>query len=277
MIDFNVPPSVDTEIKYVEQAIKNKKICGDGEFTKKCSAWISNKLHVPYTYLTTSCTHALEMAAILSGIGPGDEVILPSYTFCSTADAFVQRGARLAFVDIRPDTMNIDENLIEDAINEHTKVIAVVHYAGVSCEMDPIMDIAKRHGLCVVEDAAQAIGSTYKGKELAYLEEKGHIIRPAIPEGCSHNAHMYYIKVDSLKTRSALLKFMKEKDVLCVFHYIPLHSSPAGKKYGYFAGTDRYTTAESEKLLRLPMYYGLTHETREYIIDKLYEFFGVAR
>lgn len=375
MIDFNVPPFTGKELDYMKQAVKNRKICGDGPFTKKCEAFLNDRFHVPATYLTTSGTASLEIAALLTGIQPGEEVILPSYTFCSTADAFVQRGARLVFVDIRPDTMNINENKIEDAITDKTRAIAVVDYAGVPCSMDVINDIARRHHLFVVEDAAQAVGSTYKGKfcgalgdfgcfsfhetknysmgeggaivlpDLKYrdeteiirekgtdrskffrgqidkytwrdygssylpsdlnaaylwaqlecfdqimddrmaswnaydeglrdLAEKGFIRQPYIPDDCTHNAHMYYIKVDSLKTRTALIAYLKSQGILAVFHYIPLHTSPAGQKFGRFHGEDQYTTCESERLIRLPMYYGLTKEDREKVIDAIHAFFA---
>ncbi len=374
MIDFNIPPCTGKEIDYIQEAINNGKICGDGPFTKKCSEWLAEKTGSPFVYMTTSCTHALEMGALLSDVKPGDEVILPSYTFCSTADALVQRGASLVFVDIRPDTMNIDEKLIEDAITEKTKAIAPVHYAGVACEMDTIMDIAKAHDLMVVEDAAQAVGSTYKGSELgtiadfgcfsfhetknfsmgeggailfhdekyrdsaeilrekgtdrskffrgqvdkytwrdygssylpselnaAYLyaqfveydniyndrmaswntynegfkdlRDAGLIELPFIPEECGHNAHMYYIKTDTLETRSKLIAFLKEKGIMAVFHYIPLHSSPAGTKYGRFHGNDTYTTKESERLVRLPMFYKLGDDNVHKVIDAVHEFF----
>ncbi len=376
MIVFNNPPFTGKEIQYMQQAAaENKKICGDGPFTKRCEEWMCAKFGVPASYLTTSGTSALEMAALLCDIKPGDEVLLPSYTFCSTADAFVQRGARLVFVDIRPDTMNIDERLLESAITEKTKAIAVVHYAGVSCEMDTIMDIAKKHHLKVVEDAAQAFGSAYKGKPLgtigdfgcfsfhetknfsmgeggaillpdlsrrdqaeivrekgtdrskffrgqidkytwedygssylpsdlnaaylwAQLEEydrvrndrmaswnyyneelkdlasRGCFTQPVIPEGCIHNAHMYYIKLEDLETRTRLIRHLKEHDILAVFHYIPLHSSPAGLKFGRFSGEDRYTTKESERLLRLPLYFGLTEEDCAAVCSSIKDFFS---
>ena len=374
MIHFNIPPYVGSELEYIKEAVEKHKICGDGEYTKKCNAWIEKKTGTAKALLTTSCTHALEMAALLCNIQPGDEVILPSYTFVSTADAFVLRGATAVFVDIRPDTMNIDETLIEAAITEKTKAIVPVHYAGVSCEMDTIMDIAKRHNCYVVEDAAQGIMSTYKGKALgtigdygcfsfhetknysmgeggalliqdannlemaeiirekgtnrskffrgqidkytwveagssylpselnaAYLfaqlekadevnenrvnswnkyyeslkplAEAGKIELPVIPEGCVHNAHMFYIKTKDLDERTAFISFMKENDVGCAFHYIPLHSAPAGKKFGRFAGEDKFTTKESERLVRLPMYYGLTDADHQKICEKIKEFY----
>ena len=374
MINFNVPPYTGKEMEYIKKAVENQKICGDGEFTKKCNAWIEEKTGTTKCLLTTSCTHATELAALLADIKEGDEVIMPSYTFVSTADAFVLRGAKAVFVDIRPDTMNIDETKIEAAITEKTKAIVPVHYAGVACEMDTIMEIAKRHNLVVIEDAAQGIMSTYKGKALgtigdygcfsfhetknysmgeggallirdgakvedaeimrekgtnrskffrgqidkytwvnygssylpsdmnaAYLyaqlemaeeindarlsvwnryyeglkelKEEGKIELPYIPEGCVHNAHMFYIKAKDLEERSALISFLKENDILSVFHYIPLHSAPAGLKYGEFRGEDEYTTKESERLARLPMYYGLTMEQVDYIISKVKEFY----
>lgn len=374
MISFNVPPYVGKEKEYVSQAIDNHKICGDGEFTKKCSAWIEEKTGTEKALLTTSCTHATEMAALLCDIQPGDEIIMPSYTFVSTADAFVLRGAKVVFVDIRPDTMNIDEKKIEAAITKKTKAIVPVHYAGVSCEMDTIMDIARRHNLCVIEDAAQGVMSRYKGKALgtigdfgcysfhetknysmgeggalliknadmiesaeilrekgtnrskffrgqidkytwvnygssylpselnaAYLwaeleeadkvnenrlaswnhyyeglselSEQGKIDLPVVPEGCEHNAHMFYIKAKDLEERTRLISFMKEQGVGCVFHYIPLHSAPAGRKFGRFYGEDVYTTRESERLMRLPMYYGLEAEQIDYVIEKIKEFY----
>lgn len=377
MIPFNRPPFTGKETEYISQAIAAGKICGDGAFTKKCNAWIEEKTGTKRALLTTSCTHALEMAALLCGVGVGDEVIMPSYTFVSTADAFVQRGATIVFVDIRPDTMNIDEKLIEAAITPKTKAIVPVHYAGVSCDMDAIMDIAARHGLYVVEDAAQGVMSSYKGKQLgsiahfgcysfhetknysmgeggalligtnnddveraeiirekgtdrsrffrgqvdkytwvdygssylpsdmnaAYLyaqlekaeeinnsrlamwqryynallplQEKGLISLPVIPEGCVHNAHMFYLKAKDLKERSELIAFLKEKGVGSAFHYIPLHSAPAGLKFGRFHGEDVYTTAESERLLRLPMFYGLTEAEVDAATDAVKEFYGV--
>ncbi|MBQ8914056.1 MAG: dTDP-4-amino-4,6-dideoxygalactose transaminase [Lachnospiraceae bacterium] len=373
MINFNVPPFIGNEMDYVKTAIENHKICGDGEFTKKCNAWLEEKTGTPKALLTTSCTHATEMAALLCDIKPGDEVIMPSYTFVSTADAFVLRGAKAVFVDIRPDTMNIDEKLIEDAITEKTKAIVPVHYAGVGCEMDTIMDIAKRHNLYVVEDAAQGIMSTYKGKALGTIGdfgcysfhetknysmgeggailikdekdiEKAEIIRekgtnrskffrgqidkytwvdagssylpsemnaaylyaqleqadminenrlrswnnyynmlkpladegklelPFIPAECEHNAHMFYIKLKNLEERTDFIEFMKVNGVNCVFHYIPLHSAPAGEKFGRFHGEDKYTTKESERLVRLPMYYGLKDSELEMICGKIKDF-----
>lgn len=376
MICFNVPPFTGKEMEYIRQAVENQKICGDGPYTKLCNEWIEDRTGTAKALLTTSCTHALEMAALLSDIKEGDEVIMPSYTFVSTADAFVLRGARIVFVDIRPDTMNIDEKKIRAAITEKTKGIVVVHYAGVGCEMDEIMAIAKEYNLFVVEDAAQAIMAEYKGKALgtfgefgcfsfhetknysmgeggallirdekyveaaeiirekgtdrskywrgqidkytwqdygssylpsdmnaAYLwaqleladeinekrlsiwnhydealrplEKKGILELPVIPDYCKHNAHMYYIKAKDLEERTALIEFLKENGIVAPFHYVPLHSSPAGKKFGRFYGEDEFTTKESERLLRLPMYYTLLDEQVEYVIGKVKEFYGV--
>lgn len=375
MIVFNQAPFTGKEFGYIQKAIDNKKICGDGEFTKKSSEWLEEKTGASKVLLTTSCTHALEMAALLCDIKEGDEVIMPSYTFVSTADAFVLRGAKIVFVDIRPDTMNIDETKIEAAITDKTKVIVPVHYAGVACEMDTIMDIAKRHNLMVVEDAAQGLMSTYKGKALgtigdfgcisfhetknysmgeggalyindpkyiedaeiirekgtnrskfyrgqidkytwvnvgssylpsdmnaAYLwaqleiadeindhrmelwntyyeglkslEDKGLIELPKVPEGCVHNAHMFYIKAKDLEERTRLIQCLKDNEVMSVFHYIPLHSSPAGEKFGKFFGEDKYTTKDSERLLRLPIYYGLDTETVSKICSIFLDFYG---
>lgn len=375
MIRFNEPPYTGKEMKNIQKAVENMHICGDGEFTKKCSEYLERTTGTAKCLLTTSCTHALEMAALLCDLKEGDEVILPSYTFVSTADAFVLRGAKAVFVDIRPDTMNIDETLIEDAITEKTKAIFVVHYAGVACEMDTIMEIADRHHLMVVEDAAQAIMCTYKGKPLgtigdfgcysfhetknfsmgeggallirnpeyiesaeilrekgtdrskyfrgqvdkyrwmnfgssylpsdinaAYLytqlemaeqinevrlarwkqyyellsplKEAGKIELPIIPEGCVHNGHMFYIKTKDMEERTSLIDFMKANGVLTVFHYVPLHSAPAGIKFGRFHGEDKYTTRESERLLRLPMFYQLKEEEVDYIAGKVKEFYG---
>jgi len=374
MIPFNIPPYLGTETKFIQEAINNHKICGDGPFTKQCNQWIEEKTGTAKALLTTSCTHALEMAALLLDIKPGDEVILPSFTFCSTADAFVLRGAKLVFVDIRPDTMNIDETKIEDAITDKTVAIVPVHYAGVACEMDTIMDIAKRHNLKVVEDAAQAVMSSYKGQALgaigdygcysfhetknysmgeggailikdpakieeaeilrekgtnrsvflrgqidkytwvdhgssylpsdmnaaylwaqlreadkinndrlaswqtyydafAQLEQDGYAERPVIPEECTHNAHMFYLKAKDLEERTALIDCLKKNDILAVFHYIPLHSAPAGVKFGRFHGEDVFTTKESDRLLRLPMYYGMKKDELDKIIDTVIKFY----
>jgi len=373
LIHFNVPPFVGNEFVYMREAVENHKICGDGPFTRKCDEWLEKRFGAKKAMLTTSGSSALDMAALLCGLKPGDEVILPSFTFSSTANSFVLAGATLVFVDIRPDTMNIDEKKIEAAITEKTKVICVVHYAGVACEMDAIMDIAHRYNLMVVEDAAQGVMSTYKGKALgtlgdfgcfsfhetknysmgeggailinnekyiekaeilrekgtnrsqffrgqvakynwvdfgdsylqsdlnaAYLwaqlekadvininrlatwnaywnafkpyEDAGKIALPTIPEGCVHNAHMFYIKFKDLVTRQAYIHFMKENEILCVFHYVPLHSAPAGLKYGRFHGADEHTTPDSDRLVRLPMYYNIKKEDLEKVIDKTIEF-----
>jgi len=375
MINFNVPPFVGKEIQYINEAIASHKICGDGAFTKKCHAWLEERFQAGKMLLTTSGSSALDMAALLCDIQPGDEVILPSFTFSSTANSFAIYGAKLVFVDVRPDTMNIDETLIEAAITDKTKVIVPVHYAGVACEIDTIMYIARRHGLLVVEDAAQGVMSTYKGKALgtigdvgcysfhetknysmgeggavsvnnpdmierseilrekgtnrakffrgqvdkynwvdigdsflpselnaAYLyaqlemadeindnrlhswneynkafkplEEQGLVSLPVIPEDCVHNAHMYYLKCRSLEERTEFISFLKERGVMAVFHYVPLHSAPAGLRFGRFHGEDKYTTADSDRLVRLPMYYGLSEEDRNTVIKAVKEFYA---
>ena len=376
MIPFNVPPCTGNEMKYIAEAIAAHKICGDGVFTKRCNEWMENRFHAHKVLLTTSGTTALDMASLLCELKPGDEVILPSFTFSSSATAFANYGVKLVFVDVRPDTMNIDETKIEAAITDKTRVILVMHYAGVACEMDTVMDIARRHGLLVVEDAAQGVMSSYKGKALgtigdfgcysfhetknysmgeggavlvnnpAYVEraeilrEKGtnrskffrgqvdkytwvdigdsflpselnaaylwaqlemadeinedrlhswqrywdafqdlaaagHVTLPTIPEDCVHNAHMFYIKCKDLDERTALISFLKQRDILAVFHYVPLHSAPAGLRFGRFAGEDRYTTAESDRLVRLPMYYKLTEEDQNRVIKAVRDFYGV--
>ena len=374
MIDFNVPTFTGREFSYMKEAVDSKKICGDGQFTKKCEKWIEERFSAKKVLLTTSATSALEMACYLSGIRPGDEVILPSFTFSSTANAPVLFGARLVFVDIRPDTMNIDEKKIEEAITEKTKAIIAVHYAGVSCEMDDIMDIAARHKLKVIEDAAQGIMSEYKGRPLgtigdfgcfsfhetknysmgeggailinnendilpaeimrekgtnraqyfrgqidkyswvdygssylpsdinaAYLwaqleiadeinkdrlstwekydtalrplEKEGKLSLAVIPEECVHNAHMYYVKLKDLSERTAFISHLKENGVQSAFHYVPLHSAPAGRKFGRFSGEDEFTTKESERLTRLPMYYGISDTDVSKVIAAVKEFF----
>lgn len=374
MISFNVPPVVGDELDYISDAIASRKICGDGKYTKLCNNWIKDNTGVAGALLTTSCTHATELAALLFDIQPGDEVIMPSYTFVSTADAFVLRGAKAVFVDIRPDTMNIDEKLIENAITSKTKAIVPVHYAGVSCEMDKIMEIARRYNLYVIEDAAQGVLAKYKGRalgsigdagcfsfhetknysmgeggaillrdekqlelaeiirekgtnrskffrgqidkytwveagssylpselnaaylwaqlvkadkifdnrmaiwnryylELEELEKLGYIQLPVIPEECEHNAHMFYIKAKDLEERTRLISYLKENGVMAVFHYIPLHTAPAGEKYGEFRGEDKYTTSESERLVRLPLYYGLTEEDQTMVIKLVNKFY----
>ena len=358
MIPFNVPPVVGTEQRYLAEAIANRKLSGDGPFTRKCNAWMEQHTGTPKALLTTSCTHALEIAALLLNIAPGDEVILPSFTFPSTANAFVLRGARLVFVDIRPDTLNIDETRIEAAITSRTKAIVPVHYAGIGCAMDDITAIARQHGIAVVEDAAQAVTSTYQGRALgtlgdigcysfhesknysmgeggaillgdpvlagraeilrekgtnrsqffrgqadqytwmdigssylpselnaAYLyaqleaaqtilqdrmrswqlyydtlcdlRDAGKLALPTVPDECTHNAHMFYIKLKNADERARMIAYLRDRDIASVFHYIPLHSATAGRKYGHFCGTDRYTTRESQRILRLPLYCGL--------------------
>ena len=373
MIDFNRPPFVGKELDYIKEAIDYGKLCGDGEFTRRCSRWMSEKFQVNHVLLTTSCTHALEMAAYLSRIQPGDEVIMPSYTFVSTADAFVLRGAKIVFVDIHPETMNIDETKIEDAITEKTRAIVPVHYAGVACAMNEIMAIAKKYNLKVVEDAAQGVnayyydkalgtigdfgcysfhetknyvmgeggavvfqdddcledaeilrekgtnrskffrgqidkytwvnyGSSYLPSELnaAYLyaqleqseaidkkrhaiynyyhehlrplAEAGYIEQPFVPDYARHNAHMYFIKVKDLETRTDLIKYLRDKGVCSVFHYIPLHTSTAGQRFGRFHGEDVYTTRESERLMRLPMFYNLDMKDVAYVTQCILDY-----
>lgn len=375
MIPFNIPPYIGKEQEYIKQAIeKNKKLCGDGSFTKKCNKWFEDNFGCKKALLTTSCTHALEMVALLIDIKPGDEVIMPSYTFVSTANAFVLRGAKIVFVDIRPDTMNINEELIENAITKRTKAIVPVHYAGISCEMDKIMEIAKKYNLYVIEDAAQGVMSKYKGKalgtigdfgcysfhetknytmgeggalliqnkdfieraeiirekgtnrskffrgqvdkytwvdigssylpselnaaylyaqleeteninenrlhtwniyykELKDLQERGKIDLPYIPNECKHNAHMFYLKCRNLEERTKFINYLKENNINAVFHYIPLHTSEAGLKYGSFNGEDKYTSKESERLVRLPLYYNMEESKVYYIIDKIIKFY----
>ncbi len=358
MIPFNKPYMTGQEIAYITQAHANGHLSGDGPFTKRCNAWLEMNIGCTKALLTHSCTAALEMAAILMDLAPGDEVIMPSFTFVSTANAFVLRGAVPVFVDIRPDTLNIDEKLIEAAITIRTKAICVVHYAGVACEMDAIMEIAERHGLKVVEDAAQGISSTYKGRPLgsigdlaalsfhetknviageggallindpvlveraeiirekgtnrsrffrgqvdkytwvdmgsSYLpselvaaflaaqldhateitarrlaiweryhawaapfESNGMVRRPAIPADCSHNAHMYYLLLAGLQERTDFIEQMKAAEIGTVFHYIPLHSSPAGQQFGRTAGPMPHTDEASARLVRLPFWVGL--------------------
>lgn len=375
MIPFNIPPYVGTELDYVKQAVDNKKICGDGTFTKKCHQWLEVAFKCQKALLTTSGTTALEMAAILCDLKPGDEVILPSFTFSTTATAFVLVGAKLVFVDIRPDTMNIDETKIEAAITEKTRVIVPVHYAGVACEMDAIMEIARKHKLLVVEDSAQGVMGTYKGRALGTIgdmgcysfhetknysmgeggalmindpkyNERAEIIRekgtnrarffrgqvdkytwvdygssylpsdmnaaylwgelevaakinnnrlstwtayydafsglasdglidlPTIPDACKHNAHMFYVKLKDLNQRTDFISFLRSKGVQASFHYVPLHSSPAGERFGRFSGIDEFTTRESDRLVRLPMYYGMSKEDRERVIGAVLDYFS---
>lgn len=373
-IPFNKPPFVGSEFDYVRTAVESGRICGDGRFNQKCHAWLKDHTGTAKALLTTSCTHALEMAALLCDIKPGDEVIMPSFTFVSTADAFAMRGAKCVFVDIRPDTMNIDEKLIEAAITPNTRAIVPVHYAGVACEMDEINDIARRHDLFVVEDAAQGMMATYKGRSLgalgnfgcysfhetknysmgeggallirdpkfadraeiirekgtnrcqfhrgevdkytwvelgssylpselnaaylyaeleqagkifddrmaswnayrerlAGLEQRGLIELPKVPEHCRHNAHMFYIKMPDLEGRTKMIAHLVKNEILAVFHYVPLHNAPAGKRFGVFRGEDKFTTAESNRLLRLPMFYGLNRNDLDFVCDKVCEFF----
>ena len=376
MINFNEPTLIGKELEYIKDAVTvEHKLCGDGKYTHRCNNWIETNTGVSKAMLTTSCTHALEIAALLCDIKEGDEVIMPSFTFCSTADAFVLRGAKIVFVDIRPDTMNINENLIEEAITEKTKAIVPVHYAGVGCEMDKIMDIASRHGLKVVEDAAQGVCASYKGRALGsignygcfsfhetknycmgeggaillrdpediehaeIIREKGtnrskffrgqidkytwvdrgssylpselnaaylwaqlesadeifddrmgkwnlyyeilsksdalkdRIELPYIPAECKHNAHMFYIKTKDLDERTRLIAHLRSNDINAVFHYVPLHSADAGLKYGRFSGEDKYTTKESERLLRLPLHYNLTHSDVEKVCEAVNSFY----
>lgn len=375
MIRFNVPPYQERAMDYIRECVENQKICGDGPYTKKCSQWFEERTGTAKCLLTPSCTHATELAALLADIKPGDEVIMPSYTFVSTADAFVLRGATPVFVDIRPDTMNIDERLIEAAVTEKTRAIVPVHYAGVACEMDAIMEIAKRHGLLVIEDAAQGVLASYKGKALgtigdfgcysfhetknysmgeggallirdekyiedaevirekgtnrskfhrgqvdkytwvnlgssylpsdmnaAYLyaqleraeeinnarlacyrryqenleplKEAGKLELPAVPEGCVHNAHMFFVKAADIEERTRLIQYLGENGIMSVFHYVPLHTAPAGLRFGRFHGEDKYTTRESERLTRLPMYYGLTLEQVDDICRCIRKFYA---
>lgn len=376
MIPFNAPPIVGTEIEYMQSAMNSGKLCGDGGFTRRCQQWMEQRFGSKKVLLTPSCTASLEMAALLIDLQPSDEVIMPSYTFVSTANAFVLRGARIVFVDVRPDTMNIDETLIEAAITEKTRAIVPVHYAGVACEMDTIMALAAKHKLFVIEDAAQGVMSRYKGRALgtighigcfsfhetknytaggeggatlindASLVERAEIVRekgtnrsqffrgqvdkytwrdmgssylmadlqaaylwaqleaaerinqqrlriwqryydalqplaaqgrislPVIPASCEHNAHMFYIKLRDQDDRQALINWMKEAEILTVFHYIPLHSSPAGERFSQFVGDDRFTTLESERLLRLPLFYNLSDNNQSTVISSLLSFFS---
>ena len=287
MIPFNVPPFLGTEPDLIMQAVKNQKICGDGPFTKQCHQWLEEKTGSPKALLTTSCTHALEMAALLLHIQPGDEVILPSFTFCSTADAFVLRGAKLVFVDIRPDTMNIDETKIEEAeilrekgtnrsvflrgqIDKYTWVDHGSSY--LPSDMNAAYLWAQLQEAEKINNDRLASWNKYY-EAFAELEEKGYVQRPIIPDECKHNAHMFYLKAKDLEERTALLSFLKENDILAVFHYIPLHSAPAGKRFGRFHGTDEVTTRESDRLLRLPMYYGLSDEDINKVIDTVIRFY----
>jgi dTDP-4-amino-4,6-dideoxygalactose transaminase len=375
MIPFNKPPVTGNEIQYINKALENGKLSGDGPFGKQCQQWFENQLGCLHALLTPSCTAALEIAALLVDIQPGDEVIMPSYTFVSTANAFVLRGAKIKFVDIRPDTMNMDEALLAAAINEKTKAIVPVHYAGVSCDMDTIMRLANQHNILVVEDAAQGVMSKYKGdylgtkghlaafsfhetknytsggeggalvinderfikraeilrekgtdrsqflrgqidkytwvdfgssflpgelqsaclwgqleladeindnrlatwgkyyESLSPLAAKGLLTLPTIPEDCTHNAHMFYVKLNDIEQRTQFIAHLKEAGIMAVFHYIPLHSAPAGKVFGSFVGEDKYTTSESEKLVRLPLYYNMSESDLKKVIECVLGFF----
>lgn len=374
MINFNIPPYYGNELKYIQRAIDNNMICGDGEFVGKCHEWFQNKTGSAKVLMTSSCTHATEMAAILCGFGPGDEAIMPSFTYPSTADAFVLRGSTPVFIDIHPETMNMNEDLIEAAITDKTKAIVPVHYAGVACDMDKILEIAEKHKLYVIEDAAQCVMAEYKGKalgsmgdfgcysfhetknfsmgcggallmkdikwlsaseivwdvgtnrgdfqrgtvdkymwvdvgssyfpsdlncaylysqleaaeeitvwrmkaweqynnELKPLEVEGKITLPFIPEDRKHNAHMFYIKCSDPEERAHLIDYLGENEIKAVFHYIPLHSAPAGKKFGRFVGDDIYTTKESERLLRLPLYYGISEDDVMKVCDCIKKFY----
>ncbi|MCR4876516.1 MAG: dTDP-4-amino-4,6-dideoxygalactose transaminase [Clostridiales bacterium] len=374
MIEFNVPPFAGREMTYMAEAVASHTICGDGAFTRKCNGWLEQKFGTRKALLTTSGTTALDMAALLCGLEPGDEVILPSYTFSSTATAFVLAGAKLVFVDIRPDTMNLDERKVEDAITERTRVIVPVHYAGIACEMDTLLAIARKYGLKVTEDAAQGVMSRYHGQalgtlgdfgcysfhetknfsmgeggallireeeyieraeilrekgtnrskffrgqvdkytwvdfgdsylpselnaaylwaqleaaeemnarrltawnrydaELRPLAEEGLFQVPTVPAGCEHNAHMYYLKCRDLSERTEFIRHMKSRGIQCVFHYVPLHSAPAGRKYGRFHGEDEFTTRESERLVRLPMYDSITAEDQAAVVKGVRDFF----
>lgn len=376
MIEFNRKPYTGNEDQYIQEVMQKHSICGDGEFTKKCHEWFQNHLGCERSLLTPSCTHALELAALLIDVKPGDEIIMPSYTFVSTANAFVLRGAKIVFVDIRPDTMNIDETLIEQAITDKTVAIVPVHYAGVACEMDTIMAIAQKHQLFVIEDAAQGVMSSYKGRPLgtigdigafsfhdtknytsggeggllvvnnpkfverseilrekgtdrskfkrgmvdkytwidlgssllpselqaAYLwgqmevaekinenrlaswnryykllselSQQGKIALPSMPEGCQHNAHMFYIKVADIEERTDLINFLKQKEIISVFHYVPLHSAPAGERFSRFSGEDNFTTQESEKIIRLPLWYGMEEHKVDAVVGAIESYFA---
>jgi dTDP-4-amino-4,6-dideoxygalactose transaminase len=376
LIPFNRPPATGDELRYIEEALSQGKLSGDGPFSERCHRWFENRLGCKRAFLTPSCTHALEMAALLIDVKPGDEIIMPSYTFVSTANAFVLRGARIVFVDVRPDTMNIDETLIESAITENTRAIVPVHYAGVGCDMDSIMELANRYGLYVIEDAAQGMMSQYRERPLGTIGHLGafsfhetknytsggeggllivndtsfvnraEIIRekgtnrsqffrgmvdkyswvgmgssylpselqaaylwgqlncaeqirdnrlaiwarydqafksliangtvdgPILPEATAHNAHMYFLKVRDLEERTALIDHLKQAGVMAVFHYVPLHSTPFGKTMGRFHGEERFTTGESERLVRLPIWYGMSAEEQDHVIQSLLAFFG---
>ena len=374
MIPFNQPAVTGKEVNYLKEAINSRKLCGDGYFTEKCQEWIKKQTGAAQVLLTPSCTHALEMCAVLLDLKPGDEVILPSYTFSSTANAFALRGVQLVFVDINPETLNMDVKAVEQAITNKTKAIIVVHYAGVACEMDQLMALAETHQLYVVEDAAQGVTSRYMGQPLgaighlgcysfhetknitsgeggallindpsfieraeiirekgtnrkrfikgyvdkytwvdigssflpselnaAYLyaqlenietiqakrlklwnhyytglqdlQTEGYIQLPTVPKDCEHNAHMFYIKLGNKSERSEMMNYLKTRGITSAFHYIPLHSSEAGRNLGRFHGTDRYTTKESERLLRLPLYFDLAEEDVSFIVQQIHTFY----
>ncbi len=374
-IPLNKPCITGNELHYIQEAIQLNKFSGDGSFTARCQQELAHKLQAKKVFLTSSGTDALEMAALLADIQAGDEVIMPSYTFVSTANAFILRGATIVFVDIHPFTMNIDERLIEAAVTEKTKAIVPVHYAGIACEMDTIMEIAKKHNLFVIEDAAQALFSTYKGQalgtigdfgcfsfhetknyscgeggaisinhkkdifraeiirekgtnksqfvrgevdkytwedigssflpselqaaflfanlesatgidrqrskawnlyfsELQLLADSGKVNLPSQPEFCQHNAHIFYIKTKNQQERTLLGHYLKEQNIDSAFHYIPLHSAKMGKKHGRFSGTDTFTTLESERLLRLPLYYGISDDDVKKVAQEIKNFYA---
>lgn len=373
-IPFNKPSVTQASRYALEQVMSSEQMSGDGPYTKNCHEWFETKLSITKPLMTTSCTHALEMSAILAEIQPNDEVIMPSYTFVSTANAFVLRGAIPVFIDIRPDTMNMDEKRIEDAITEKTRAIVPVHYAGVGCEMDTILALADKYSLLVIEDAAQGVLARYKGQWLGAIGHMGcysfhetknfhcgeggllclndsqffdraEIIRekgtnrkqffrgqvdkyswvdvgssylpselnaaflygqlqdsqqimqdrmtswqhyyenfkplmvsgnlelPHIPNECEHNAHMFYFKCESLDVRNKLINHLKEQGIMAVFHYVPLHTSHAGLKFGRFHGEDLYTTRESERLVRLPLYYGMEATELQTVVKAVFSFF----
>lgn len=375
IIPFNQPALVGSELGYMQQAMVNGRLSGDGDFTRRCESWFEQQFGTAWALLTPSCTASLEMAAILLDIQAGDEVIMPSYTFVSTANAFALRGAKIVFVDVRPDTMNMDEGLIEEAITPRTKAIVPVHYAGVACEMDTMMALAEKYGLWVVEDAAQGVMARYKGRALgtighlgcfsfhetknytaggeggailindptlieraeivrekgtdrsqffrgqidkytwrdlgssflpselqaaylfaqletaeqinrkrlilwnnyqqafAALAATGRIELPTIPPDCQQNGHLFSLKLRNLADRSAFIAHLKKHNILAVFHYIPLHTSPAGQRFGRFVGEDRFTTQESERLVRLPLFYNLSEGDQQRVIDVALEYF----
>jgi len=377
LIPFNRPFIVGKELYYIAQAVQKGHLAGDGQFTKMCNAWMESRFQAKKVLLTHSCTAALEMTALLADVGPGDEVIMPSFTFVSTANAFALRGATIRFVDIRPDTLNIDENKIEQAISKNTKVIVPVHYAGVGCQMDAIMEIASRYNLLVVEDAAQGVNASYSGRYLGTignlgclsfhetknfisgeggalvindtkfieraeiirekgtnrskyfrgqvdkytwvdigssylpsdliaaflyaqleqadeitnqrqsiytryasglkpLEDAGILRLPKTPVECLHNAHMFYLIVEDEITRRQLIAYLKQNNIQCVFHYIPLHTSPMGMQYGCVSGSLPVTEDLSERLIRLPCYYELGQEEQDRVISCIFRYYDIA-